>query len=212
MTSLCNALDHFEPALQLEEALRKTAAPSPWPGLTDASKRTKAIALARENGLFERLAERLVGQGAGSAYWGISPYSYASTPQPHPIKRLDWSAICEYHRTGKWRDGEIISNALARIQDEALALWLDHPSADAGRLEETLWAFCDFEFWMPQESAKLHGADLTATTCGAVLSELLLAVGDRLDTQVVRRVGQRIEERSLNAALDWRNLPIWMFR
>ena len=61
MTSLCKALDHFEPALQLEEALRKTAAPSPWPGLTDASKRTKAIALARENGLFERLDERLAG-------------------------------------------------------------------------------------------------------------------------------------------------------
>jgi len=60
MTSLCNALDHFEPALQLEEALRKTAAPSPWPGLTDASKRTKAIAPARENGLFERLAERML--------------------------------------------------------------------------------------------------------------------------------------------------------
>ena len=63
----CNALDHFEPALQLEEALRKTAAPSPWPGLTDASKRAKAIELARENSLFERLALRLSGQGAGSA-------------------------------------------------------------------------------------------------------------------------------------------------
>jgi hypothetical protein len=206
MTSLCNALDHFEPALQLEEALRKTAAPSPWPGLTDASKRTKAIALARENGLFERLAERLAGQGAGYAY------GYASTPQAHPIERLDWGVIREYHRTGKWRDGDIINNTLARIQDEALALWLDHPSADVGRLEETLWAFCDFEFWMPQESAKLHGADLTATRCGAMLSELLLAVGDRLDPQVVLRVGQRIEERSLAAALDWRNLPIWMCR
>jgi hypothetical protein len=212
MTSLCKALDHFEPALQLEEALRKTAAPSPWPGLTDASKRTKAIALARENGLFERLAERLAGQGEGSAYWGKSPYSYASNPQPHPIKRLDWSAIQEYHRTGKWHDGEIIYNALGRIQDEALALWLDHPSADAGRLEETLWAFCDFALWMPQESAKLHEADLFSTQCGAVLSELLHAVGDRLDPQVARRVGQRIEERSLAAALDWRNLPIWMCR
>jgi hypothetical protein len=212
MTSLCKALDHFEPALQLEEALRKTAAPSPWPGLTDASKRTKAIALAHENGLFERLAERLAGRGGGSPYWGKSPYSHASTPQPHPIKRLDWSAVQEYHRTGKWHDGEIIYNALGRIQDEALALWLDHPSADAGRLEETLWAFCDFALWMPQESAKLHEADLYSTQCGAVLSELLLAVGDRLDPQVVRRVGQRIEERSLNAALDWRNLPIWMCR
>jgi hypothetical protein len=206
MTSLCNALDHFEPALQLEEALRKTAAPSPWPGLTDASKRAKAIALARENGLFERLAERLAGQGEGYAY------GHASTPQAHPIERLDWSVIREYHRTGKWRDQGIINNALGRIQDEALALWLDHPSADVGRLEETLWAFCDFEFWMPQESAKLHAADLTATRCGAMLSELLLAVGDRIDPQVVRRVGQRIEERSLTAALDWRNLPIWMFR
>ena len=206
MTSLCKALDHFEPALQLEEALRKTAAPSPWPGLTDASKRTKAIALARENGLFERLAERLAGQGEGYAY------GHASTPQAHPIERLDWSVIREYHRTGKWRDGEIINNTLARIQDEALALWLDHPLADAVRLEEALWAFCDFEFWMPQESAKLHAADLTATRCGAALSELLLAVGDRLDPQVVGRVGQRIEERSLAAALDWRNLPIWMFR
>jgi hypothetical protein len=212
MTSLCKALDHFEPALQLEEALRKTAAPSPWPGLTDASKRTKAIALAHENGLFERLAERLAGRGGGSPYWGKSPYSHASTPQPHPIKRLDWSAVQEYHRTGKWHDGEIIYNALGRIQDEALALWLDHPSADAGRLEETLWAFCDFALWMSQESAKLHEADLYSTQCGAVLSELLLAVGDRLDPQVVRRVGQRIEERSLNAALDWRNLPIWMCR
>jgi hypothetical protein len=212
MTSLCKSLDHFEPALQLEEALRKTAAPSPWPGLTDASKRTKAIALAHENGLFERLAERLAGRGGGSPYWGKSPYSHASTPQPHPIKRLDWSAVQEYHRTGKWHDGEIIYNALGRIQDEALALWLDHPSADAGRLEETLWAFCDFALWMSQESAKLHEADLYSTQCGAVLSELLLAVGDRLDPQVVRRVGQRIEERSLNAALDWRNLPIWMCR
>jgi hypothetical protein len=212
MTSLCKALDHFEPALQLEEALRKTAAPSPWPGLTDASKRANAIALARENGLFERLAERLAGRGGGSPYWGKSPYSHASTPQPHPIKRLDWSAVQEYHRTGKWHDGEIIYNALGRIQDEALALWLDHPSADAGRLEETLWAFCDFALWMSQESAKLHEADLYSTQCGAVLSELLLAVGDRLDPQVVRRVGQRIEERSLNAALDWRNLPIWMCR
>jgi hypothetical protein len=206
MTPLCKALDHFEPALQLEEALRKTAAPSPWPGLTDASKRTRAIALARENGLFERLAERLAGQGSGYAY------GYSANPQSYPIKRLDWSAIREYHRTGKWRDGEIINNALGRIQDEALALWLDHPSADAVRLEEILWAFCDFEFWMPQESAKLHAADLTATRCGAMLSELLLAVGDRLDTQVVGRVGQRIEERSLAAALDWRNLPIWMCR
>jgi hypothetical protein len=212
MTSLCKALDHFEPALQLEEALRKTAAPSPWPGLTDASKRANAIALAHENGLFERLAERLAGRGGGSPYWGKSPYSHASTPQPHPIKRLDWSAVQEYHRTGKWHDGEIIYNALGRIQDEALALWLDHPSADAGRLEETLWAFCDFALWMSQESAKLHEADLYSTQCGAVLSELLLAVGDRLDPQVVRRVGQRIEERSLNAALDWRNLPIWMCR
>jgi hypothetical protein len=79
-------------------------------------------------------------------------------------------------------------------------------------LEEALWAFCDFEFWMPQESAKLHAADLTATRCGAMLSELLLAVGDRLDPQVVRRVGQRIEERALAAALDWCNLPIWMCR
>ena len=212
MTPLCKALDHFEPALQLEEALRKTAAPSPWPGLNYDSKRTKAIALARENGLFERLAERLAGQGEGSAYWGKSPYSHASTPQAHPIKRLDWRAIQEYHRTGKWRDGEIIYDALGRIQDEALALWLDHPSADAGRLEETLWAFCDFALWMPQESAKLHAADLFSTQCGAVLSELLLAVGDRLDPQVVLRVGQRIEERSLAAALDWRNLPIWMCR
>ena len=212
MTSLCKALDHFEPALQLEEALRKTAAPSPWPGLTDASKRTKAIALARENGLFERLAERLAGQGEGSAYWGKSPYSYASTPQPHPIQRLDWSAIQEYHRTGKWHDGEIIYNALGRIQDQALALWLDHPSADAARLEETLWAFCDFALWMPQECAKLHEADLFSTQCGAVLSELLLAVGNRLAPQVVRRVSQRIEERCLAAALDWRNLPIWMCR
>jgi hypothetical protein len=212
MTPLCKALDHFEPALQLEEALRKTAAPSPWPGLTDDSKRAKAIALARENGLFERLAERLAGQGEGSPWWGKSPYSHASTPQPHPIKRLDWNSIQEYHRTGKWIDGEIIYDALGRIQDEALALWLDHPSADAGRLEETLWAFCDFALWMPQECAKLHAADLFSTQCGAVLSELLLAVGDRLDPQVVRRVGQRIEERSLAAALDWRNLPIWMCR
>ena len=115
MTPLCKSLDHFEPALQLEEALRKTAAPSPWPGLTDASKRTKAIALARENGLFERLGERLAGQGGGSAYWGKSPYGHASTPQTHPIERLDWSVIREYHRTGKWRDGEIINNALGRI-------------------------------------------------------------------------------------------------
>ncbi|MFN6017316.1 MAG: hypothetical protein ACK49N_07040, partial [Verrucomicrobiota bacterium] len=107
MTSLCKALDHFEPALQLEEALRKTAAPSPWPGLTDASKRTKAIALAHENGLFERVAERLAGQGGGHAY------GYSANPQSYPIRRLDWSAIREYHRTGKWRDDEIISNALA---------------------------------------------------------------------------------------------------
>jgi hypothetical protein len=206
MTPLCNALDHFEPAIQLEEALRKTAAPSPWPGLTDAAKRTKAIALARENGLFERLTERLAGQGAGYAY------GYHADPQPAPIERLDWSVIREYHRTGKWRDQGIINNALGRIQDEALALWLDHPLADAARLEETLWAFCDFALWMSQESAKLHAADLVSTQCGAALSELLLAVGDRLDPQVVRRVGQRIEERSLAAALDWRNLPIWMCR
>ena len=166
MTPLCKALDHFEPALQLEEALRKTAAPSPWPGLTDAAKRAKAIELARENGLFDRLAERLAGQGEGSAYWGKSPYNYASTPQAHPIERLGWSAIREYHRTGKWRDGEIIYNALARIQDEALALWLDHPSADVARLEESLWAFCDFALWMPQECAKLHPADLFSTQCG----------------------------------------------
>ncbi|MFM8831214.1 MAG: hypothetical protein ACKOHM_09465 [Spartobacteria bacterium] len=153
MTSLCHALDHFEPALQLEQALRKTAAPSPWPGLTDASQRAKAIALARENGLFERLAMRLAGAAQdpaddgssapeptviADALAGVSAFAnrFACKPTAAPIERLDWSVIREYHRTGKWRDLGILMSGLARCQDEALALWLDHPSADAGRLEE----------------------------------------------------------------------------
>ena len=229
MTPLSKALDHFEPALQLEEAMRKTAAPSPWPGLTDAAKRAKAIELARENGLFERLAKRLAvsveesaddGSSApeptviANALASVSSFAnrYAAKPKAAPIERLDWSVIREYHRTGKWRDLGILMNGLARCVDEALALWLDHPSADADRLEEILWVFCDFEVWMPQESVKLHPADLFATQCGASLSELLVAVGDRLDPRVVRRVRQRVEERALAAALDWRNLPIWMCR
>ena len=229
MTSLCHALDHFEPALQLEEAMRKTAAPSPWPGLTDAFKRARAIELARENGLFERLSNRLAvsveesaddGSSApeptviANALASVSSFAnrYASKPKAAPIERLDWSVIREYHRTGKWRDLGILMNGLARCVDEALALWLDHPSADADRLEEILWVFCDFEVWMPQECVKLHPADLFATQCGASLSELLVAVGDRLDPRVVQRVRQRVEERALAAALDWRNLPIWMCR
>ena len=229
MTPLSKALDHFEPALQLEEAMRKTAAPSPWPGLTDAAKRAKAIELARENGLFERLAKRLAASAEDSsdddssvpeptvianALASVSCFAnrYASKPKAAPIERLDWSVIREYHRTGKWRDLGILMNGLARCLDEALALWLDHPSADADRLEEILWVFCDFDVWMPQESVKLHPADLFATQCGATLSDLLVAVGDRLDPRVVQRVRQRVEERALAAALDWRNLPIWMCR
>ncbi|MFN6017228.1 MAG: heparinase II/III family protein [Verrucomicrobiota bacterium] len=229
MTPLSKALDHFEPALQLEEALRKTAAPSPWPGLADAAKRAKAIELARENGLFERLAKRLAVSAQDSAdddssapeptviadaLAGVSSFAnrYAAKPKAASIERLDWSVIREYHRAGKWSDLGILMNGLARCLDEALALWLDHPSADADRLEEILWVFCDFDVWMPQECVKLHPADLFATQCGATLSELLVAVGDRLDPRVVQRVRQRVEERALAAALDWRNLPIWMCR
>ncbi|MFN6045803.1 MAG: heparinase II/III family protein [Verrucomicrobiota bacterium] len=229
MTPLCKALDHFEPALQLEEALRKTAAPSPWPGLADAAKRAKAIELARENGLFERLAKRLAVSAQDSAdddssapeptviadaLAGVSSFAnrYAAKPKAASIERLDWSVIREYHRAGKWSDLGILMNGLARCLDEALALWLDHPSADADRLEEILWVFCDFDVWMPQECVKLHPADLFATQCGATLSDLLVAVGDRLDPRVVQRVRQRVEERALAAALDWRNLPIWMCR
>ena len=155
---------------------------SPLPYLTDDAVRSRAIEIARGQGIFDRLKDEL-------------------TPD-RPIGILPYTRLRDYQRNGnrtryeavqRWRDGQ--------IEMAAMACWLGLDYVDY--LQDLLWAECEATTWvMPAHEHPDRPIDLRAAICAEKYATIVTLLADRLADEVRSRVTDEICQRVLDAFVD----------
>lgn len=166
---------------ELERLLEAGDAEGPMGYLTEAGAVRRARRWAKANGVFEKL-EREFDPGAA-------------------ILSVRHSGYRGYKRNGDRTSDGLIHQRRVDILQAAMALWLGHPKASVDRLQDLMWAVCDDFTWVVPAHEGIR-VDLVASMMGAALCEVLAAVGDRLEVEVVERVRGEIEGRVLTQRDD----------
>lgn len=174
---------------ELADAYRRGRNRSPAPYLVDADAVGRARRHARQNGQWDDLTRNL------------------DPTQPIPV--IKRSAYRNYARVG---DREVPQAAAGRRRRELnrafQAVWLDHPKADVDYLQDLMWAYCDQQTWVMAAHEGRH-IDLGSAAITATLAEIIHAVEDRLEEEVVSRVSDEIERRTFAVFSDYHHLDGW---
>jgi len=162
---------------------------SAWLNLDDPAAKQRAIEYARHWGLWDKLAENV-------------------NPQ-EPLYLMRRSLFREYRRKGiRANSDAAMSKDAGKLEASAMALWLEHPSADLDDLQDRLWAFCDHHTWVmsPHEYSVV---DLRSSSIASLLSEILWLFRDRIEDEVRERVRAEVQSRVLDPAFDYRTADGW---
>lgn len=177
------------PIAALAKMLEPHCSKAAWPGLDDPAAVRRAKAYARKHGLWAELGKRL-------------------DPRP-PIATVLHSEFRQFRRSAGMAKERLESRAiLAQIDDCALALWLGHDAANLDDLQDRIWALCEMTSWVPGAHEYSHN-DLISTAIARHLSEIAWLFRDRLEEEVVARIGQEVQRRVLDPVYDYRNADGW---
>jgi len=174
---------------ELAESFRKNKNRSSAPYLRDPKAISRARKLARKNGQWADLTDNL-----------------DPTQDIASIKR---SAYRNYQRIGDRLVPQAAAGRRRRELERAyMAVWLGHPKADVDYLQDLLWAYCDQYTWVMAAHEGRH-IDLGSAALTATFAEILHAVGDRLETEVVDRVSAEIDKRTFQVFSEYTHLDGW---
>ena len=158
---------------------------SPMPYLADQAVRQRALEIARNQGLFERIERELTPAG--------------------PVPILPYTRFRDYRRDGNrtryqallgWRGGQIGLAAMGCY------LGLDY----ADYLQDLLWAECEATTWVvPAHEDPDRPVDLRAAGCGEQYAMIVTLLADQLADEVRRRVVSEVRRRVLDPFLQ----PQW---
>ena len=175
------------------QSLAKSLAPHMgepvWPGLTDPVVIARAREFARQSGLWDKIDVEL---------------------HPHvDIPVLKRSAFRDYKRTGSRKAGE--DAVYARVNETrlaALALWIEHPKADADYLQDLIWAWCETTWWVFAAHENIH-VDLFSSARACELAEYSHIFSGQLEPEVRARISREVATRVLDIAHDYRCSDWW---
>ena len=159
------------------------------PYLTDPQCVSQARELAKVNGIWDDLSQNF---DAGKDIPVIKRSEYRN------FKRLGDRTLPQSKRGYRRRE----------LERAAMALWLDHPKADADYLQDVLWAYCDDYTWV-MAAHEGRAIDLGSAALGATFAEILHALGDHLEDEVKDRVSQEIERRIFQNLWNYKHLDDW---
>ncbi len=162
---------------------------SPAPYLKDPAVIARAGQLARCNGVWDTLDEKL------------------DPTATIPVLRR--SAYRNFRRVGDRTVPQADSGRRkTELNRASLALWLEHPKADVDYLQDLLWAFCDDWTWIMAAHEGL-GIDLGSAAFGATLAEILYLFDDKLEDEVKLRVRDEIDRRIFQSYWNYRRVDWW---
>ena len=156
------------------------------PALRDANVRERAIRMAREQGLLEKIDKVL-------------------TPEKL-IPVLPYSLFREFRRNGNRSHYEkVLYDRDAQQNQAALACYLGEDRVQY--LQDLLWADCELTWWLlpAHEGPSVGGdtpIDLYVAMKAAQLATILELLQDRIEPEVRDRVLREIRTRALDAFLD----------
>jgi hypothetical protein len=160
-----------------------------WPSLTRKRASARLKQRAKRMGAWQALSKALA--------------------ERDPIPALTRSLYREFQRTGVRANCDRFMRAfVGRIQQEALAVWLEHPKADLDALQDRICAVCDWPTWI-MTAHEYCAVDLGSSAIGRLLAELGWMLGRRLEPEVMDRMDARIRERILEPAWDHRRIDGW---
>ncbi|MFW6133543.1 MAG: heparinase II/III domain-containing protein [Planctomycetota bacterium] len=171
------------------ERMLETASASPFPELTDPTARSRAVKIARRQGLLERLQREL--------------------DPKEPIPLLPYNLYRDYSRTGNRRRYErVMHQRRRRLTQAATACYLGMDRM--GMLEDLVWADCETSFWvMPAHEVHGQPIDLFAAITAAQLALIVRTFGDAMAEEVRSRAVAEVRRRVLGPYLEPGRTFLW---
>lgn len=174
---------------ELANIFEKHQERSPAPYLLDKKVVTRAKRLAKKNGIWDELSEKLDG----------------SKDIP-VLKRSDFR---NYKRVGD----RTVPQAKAgyrrsELGRASMALWLGHPNANVDYLQDLMWAYCDDWTWV-MAAHEGRTIDLGSVALAATLAEIVHVLGDHLEEEVTNRVAEAIKKNIFDPFWDYSHLNGW---
>lgn len=128
----------------------------------------------------------------------------------NPIEALPFHLYRKFYIDGDRRSYEDIYFARrGRLSYLALAILLHHRAEDIVALEDAIWAICEEYTWVLPAHTTDQGdryntevIDLFSAETAYALSEIVYLLGDVLDTKVVKRIHECLEERIIRLYLS----------
>jgi len=160
-----------------------------WPGLDDPRTPARAADYARAHGIWDALAEQ------------VRP--------DEPLTTMRRSLFRTFKRHGQRTAADAAyRDMIGKLEQAALALWLDHPAASLDEVQDRMWAYCDLHTWI-MPAHEYVPVDLGSTRIANLLSELLWLFRDRIEDEVRDRVRAAVEDRVLAPSYDYRTGLGW---
>ena len=174
---------------ELARLFEKHKKRSPAPYLFDKKAVTRARRLAKKNGVWEDLSQHL-----------------DPTKDIPVLKRSDYR---NYERVGD----RLVPQAKAgyrrrELSRASMALWLNHPKANVDYLQDLMWAYCDDWTWV-MAAHEARTIDLGSVALASTLAEIVHALGDHLEEEVVTRVNGAIKKNIFDPFWDYTFLNGW---
>jgi hypothetical protein len=159
----------------LRELLKSCAGRKPFADAADPQRRQHALELAQRQNLLQRLRDSL------------------GDDEPVPLVRR--SLFREYRRTGRRTAlDKLDAGFMNQIERAAMLCWLTGEKLDY--LQDLIWALCERTWWiLSAHEHKNCPVDLRAATHAAQLGLIARMLGDRLEDEVVERMGQEVRRR-----------------
>jgi hypothetical protein len=173
----------------LADMYRRNADRSPAPYLKDPKAIRRAKRLAKKNGVWDDLSERL------------------DSTQDIPVMKR--SAFRNYQRIGDRALPQAVAGyRRGELGRAGMALWLKHPNANVDYLQDLLWAYCDDHTWV-MAAHEGRAIDLGSAALGSTFAEILHLLGDQLEDEVVQRVSAKIEEHIFEPFWNYKHMDSW---
>ncbi len=166
-------------AEQLAGIVAESIGNSPVPQMADEGARQRAVRVAREQGLIDRIE--------------------AGLTEDEPIVALPYSLFREFRRTGNRTHCErFFARRGPQIDLAATAVWLGM-GEKAAYLRDLLWAECEQSWWvMPAHETHRGRIDLRVAMLGYQYALLAKALGEALGDEAVERIVAEVRRRVLD--------------
>jgi len=175
-------LGDLSPA-EVKRIVRESFGSAPMPYIHDGQVRTRAMRIARSQGIFDRIRREL------------------TVDEPIPV--LAHSRFREFRATGNRQNYErLLQRRIRQIDLATMAVYLGERSA-APYLQDLLWAECESSWWtMPAHESPQGPIDLRVAMSGFRYAFICSLLPNRLDPEVRQRVVAEVRRRVLDEYLD----------